>query len=140
MERSRSRSEFGARMLLAREDAGLTQQAVRDKLGVAQSTLSHLETGAKGSARTIDFARLYNVRPEWLSSGSGDMRPDPAIDSRAAMVVADMLQKAPLEDREIWLATFRRDLHRRSEAYSPEDLARFDAALQALGQAGKPLN
>lgn len=133
---ARNRSEFGARMLKAREGAGLTQQAVRDALGVAQSTLSHLETGAKGSARTIEFARLYAVRPEWLSSGTGEMKPADESDPRAAMVVADMLNKAPKEDRDIWFATILRDIHRNPDAYAPEDRARFEAALLAITGSG----
>ena len=134
---ARHRSEFGSRMLEAREAVGLTQQAVRDALGVAQSTLSHLETAAKGSARTIEFARLYEVRPEWLASGVGVMKAEePAPDPRAALVVADMLQNAPREDRDIWFATILRDIHRNPGAYSPEDRARFEAAVLALNQSG----
>jgi transcriptional regulator with XRE-family HTH domain len=68
---ARQRTEFGARMLKARKDSGLTQQQVEQKLGVSQSTLSELEGPAHGSTRVAEFAALYGVSPIWLSTGAG---------------------------------------------------------------------
>ena len=94
-----------------------------------------LESGAPRGVGPMLQRKLEAKYPGWVEPATTD-----ALDPRAAMVVADMLQKAPREDLDVWLATFERDLHRSSGAYSPEDLARFKAALRALGQAGKPLN
>lgn len=73
-----------------------------------------------------------------MTNWFADSVPDP----RATLVVADMLQKAPREDRDIWFATMLRDIHRNPDAYTPEDRARFEAALVALnqGSSGGALN
>lgn len=68
----RDRSEFGQRMLEARNRAGLTQKAVQAALDVAQGTLSDLEGAAKGSSKTAQFAALYGCDPIWLATGAGD--------------------------------------------------------------------
>lgn len=126
----KKRTDFGERMLKARKNANLTQLEVHDALGIAQSTLSHLEVAARGSAHTVEFARLYNVSPEWLSSGFGDL-DDPPSDLSATALVAGVLCKATKEDRAIWLATILRDM-RRSDAFTPSDIARFEAAIRVF--------
>lgn len=73
-KKSKDRTEFGQRMFSARDGAGLTQDFVCEQLGVAQSTLSGLETTAAGSTRVVEFAVLYNVSPLWLAVG--DRRDD----------------------------------------------------------------
>jgi transcriptional regulator with XRE-family HTH domain len=87
----RDRSEFAARMHAAREQAGLTQEQVRGKLGISQSTLSEAEgPSSAGSSYVVHFAKLYGVRPEWLAMGEGDMRSSEAVLPPEAMVGADL--------------------------------------------------
>jgi hypothetical protein len=52
------------------------------------------------------------------------------------LVIADLLRKAPVEDRHAWIAGMQRDLKRSAAEYSPDDLARFEAALRHLDEAG----
>jgi transcriptional regulator with XRE-family HTH domain len=65
----RERTPFGLRMLEARNAAGLTQKQVRDALGIAQSTLSELETEAHSSGYTSQLAALYKVDAHVLATG-----------------------------------------------------------------------
>ncbi len=87
------RTKFGARMLAAREQAGLTQLEVRSRLKVSQGTISELENSAQGSSRVAEFAALYKVDPVWLATGRGAMQPQ---------------KKAPVEPEESDYAAIRR--------------------------------
>jgi transcriptional regulator with XRE-family HTH domain len=54
---------LGARLAALRKEAGLSQQAVADQLGVAQQTLAHYEVGTARMPVSIvpTFARLYGI-------------------------------------------------------------------------------
>lgn len=55
------------RIRLARELAGMTQQAVASKLFLSQTTISQKERAGNVSAEEIAaFAKLYEVEEEWL--------------------------------------------------------------------------
>jgi len=41
---------------------------------MAQSSVNRLLSGANGSRKTVEIASVLGVRPEWLSTGSGEMR------------------------------------------------------------------
>jgi len=54
---------LGQRLAALRKEAGLSQQAVADQLGIAQQTLAHYEVGTARMPVSIvpAFARLYGV-------------------------------------------------------------------------------
>jgi len=54
---------LGQRLATLRREAGLSQQAVADQLGIAQQTLAHYEVGTARMPVSIvpAFARLYGV-------------------------------------------------------------------------------
>lgn len=58
-------------MLAAREAAGLTQEQVRKRIGIGQSTLADAESKALGSSWTAQLAGLYGVDALWLADGTG---------------------------------------------------------------------
>jgi len=66
----RGRSDFGKRLLAAREAAGLTQAAVCKALDISQGTLSQLEREALTSRYTTQLANLYGVDPYVLAEGT----------------------------------------------------------------------
>jgi transcriptional regulator with XRE-family HTH domain len=72
---TRERSPFGLRMFQARERAGLTQVDVCQRLEISQGTLSGLELSAASSGKVVEFAKLYDVDAEWLSTGRGIAPP-----------------------------------------------------------------
>jgi transcriptional regulator with XRE-family HTH domain len=50
--------------------AGLTQGALAKAVGMSQSSIWKLTSGAaSGSRRTVEIAKVLGVRPDWLASG-----------------------------------------------------------------------
>lgn len=63
------------RLKLARKEEGLSQKALGELIGVSQAAIQKIEVGkAKETTKILDLANALKVRPEWLSSGSGEMR------------------------------------------------------------------
>ncbi|KGM96156.1 helix-turn-helix transcriptional regulator (plasmid) [Clostridium botulinum] len=54
---------------------GLNQSAFAKSLGLSQNHISSIEKGVRGlTTRTInDICRIYNVNPNWLINGTGDI-------------------------------------------------------------------
>ncbi|MDE9545157.1 helix-turn-helix domain-containing protein [Xenorhabdus bovienii] len=60
------------RLKEAMADKGLTQSALAEKAGMAQSMIWKLLSGkATKTGKLVDLAKALGVRPEWLSDGSG---------------------------------------------------------------------
>lgn len=67
---------YGERLKAARLYAKLTQAELAERCGVAQPTISELETPkTNGSAYTTRFARACGVSPDWLADEIGEMTP-----------------------------------------------------------------
>lgn len=66
-------TEYGKRLRAARKFAGLTQEQLRDKTGIAQSTISSAERDGNGSAETPVYAKACGVSALWLATGEGNM-------------------------------------------------------------------
>lgn len=68
---------IGSRIKEARKAAGLTQKALAQKVGMAQATLSELETGeSQGTTLIASFAAALGVNALWLETGAGKMEPN----------------------------------------------------------------
>ena len=67
---------FSERLDRAMNEAGYTQGKLAKAVGMAQSSVNKLLNGASSSRKTVEIASVLNVRPEWLSTGSGPMRND----------------------------------------------------------------
>lgn len=72
-KRERERSEFGARLLLARTRAELTQPQLATAVGMSQSSLAEAEGVGKSSSFTVRIAERCGVSARWLECGDGDM-------------------------------------------------------------------
>ncbi|KMK17762.1 hypothetical protein ABW09_11995 [Pluralibacter gergoviae] len=69
------KTTLSERLKKARSDAGMTQKALGDAIGVSQAAIQKLETGkASQTTKVVEIAGALSVSPEWLSSGSGPMR------------------------------------------------------------------
>jgi len=54
------------------KDAGFTQASLAKAVGMSQSSIWKLTSGAaSGSRKTVELSRVLGVRPEWLSAGEG---------------------------------------------------------------------
>jgi phage repressor protein C with HTH and peptisase S24 domain len=66
---------IGSRIREARQAAGLTQKALAQKVGMAQGSLSALETGdSQGTTMIATMAAALGVSPLWLETGRGPMK------------------------------------------------------------------
>lgn len=64
---------FSERLAQAMENAGYTQGRLAKEVDMAQSSVNKLLKNAKGSRKTVEIASVLGVRPEWLSTGEGEM-------------------------------------------------------------------
>lgn len=66
---------IGSRIREARRAAKLTQKALAQKVGMAQASLSELETGeSQGTTMVASFAAALGVNALWLETGKGTMQ------------------------------------------------------------------
>lgn len=73
-------TDYGKRLKAARKSAKLTQAGLKDKTGIAQSTISSAEIGGSGSSETPVLAAALGVNALWLATGEG---PQHANESQA---------------------------------------------------------
>ncbi len=94
----RGNPEIAARLVFARKKAGLSQEALAERMGVNRKTIGHWET----SARAIDlqdaesFGRHTGVDALWLLRGDAAY---PESDPTIAPLVK-RVRELPLEERE----------------------------------------
>jgi len=68
------------RLNMAMAMIGITQGALAEASGVSQPTIWRLTKGkAEGSRKLVDIARALDVNVQWLASGEGEMRGEPAL-------------------------------------------------------------
>lgn len=65
-----SKNTFADRLREAMKASGFTQGSLAKMVGMSQSSIWKLTSGAaSGSRKTVELAKALNVRPEWLASG-----------------------------------------------------------------------
>ncbi|MDR2365837.1 MAG: helix-turn-helix transcriptional regulator [Zoogloeaceae bacterium] len=68
-------STFGQRLREARKEAGMTQLQLARLVGLAQATISNIESERnQGSVESTALARALRVLPDWLAEGRGPKR------------------------------------------------------------------
>ncbi|QKN82096.1 XRE family transcriptional regulator [Scandinavium goeteborgense] len=79
---------FAERLNAAMTAAGVSQGQLAEKVGISQPAIQKMTSGkTSGSRKMVEIANALGIRPEWLSSGSGEMRNDgqlPAIVTKSA--------------------------------------------------------
>lgn len=84
---------YSARLIEAMKEAGFTQASLAKAVGMSQSSIWKLTSGAaSGSRKTVELSRVLGVRPEWLSSGEGSKYPIENIGS------AQIVPREPAKD------------------------------------------
>jgi len=78
---------FSERLAHAMNVAGYTQARLAKDVGMAQSSVNKLLNGANSSRKTVEIASVLRVRPEWLSTGHGEMQETGAREATAIYLV-----------------------------------------------------
>lgn len=95
-------SDFGSRLKAAMADAGYTQKALAERIGLSDPYVSMLCSNKNNpSKRTIDsIADVLGVNSEWLLQGTGPKKPDLSREEEIAEIVAQILKDEPGSKRE----------------------------------------
>ena len=78
-----------------RKTLGLTQQEFAERIGITRNAVANYETGRNepiGSVLNLIYNE-YNVNPDWLRNGSGEMFIEPATFSLDEYAQANKLNK-----------------------------------------------
>ncbi|AYJ92030.1 helix-turn-helix transcriptional regulator [Klebsiella pneumoniae] len=93
------------RLNFAMHEMGMSQGQLAKAANMAQPTIWRITSGnAKGTTRIVDLANALGVRPEWLSDGSGPMKPSSAHQlpkDQEYVGVKTWDKSTPLEDDEV---------------------------------------
>lgn len=81
-----------------RKALGMTQQKFADAIGVKQNTVAQYEMGRNEPIDSVLnlICKEYNVNPDWLRNGSGEMFIDPATFSLDEYAQANKLNKTEI--------------------------------------------
>lgn len=75
---------FADRLNLAMRESGVNQPTLAEAIGIKQPSVWKMTTGKTQNPRKLlEISKVLNVRPEWLSSGEGPMRPDHTASSQS---------------------------------------------------------
>jgi len=87
---------IGSRIREARRAAKLTQKALAQKVGMAQASLSELETGeSQGTTMIASFASVLGINALWLETGKGSMNGAVRVDDENASTFIEESPKIP---------------------------------------------
>lgn len=81
-----------------RKVLGLTQQEFAERIGIKRNAVANYETGRNepiGSVVNL-ICKEYNVNPDWLSNGAGDMFVTPAAFSLDEYAAANSLNSVEI--------------------------------------------
>lgn len=89
----------GERVREARKKLGFTLEKFGERIGLKKNTMSAIETGRNSltDANIKAICREFNIREEWIRTGTGEMRIP--VENEAAAAVSDLVEKSnPLYD------------------------------------------
>lgn len=120
-----ARTDYGARLYKARKThAKISQQALAEDVGTAQSNIAELETSGQGSSFTPQFAKRLGVRVEWLATGEEPM-VKPSAESAAPSTPQDSNAEANNHELSVALQTVGRAIEKADAPTREDVLAMF---------------
>ena len=78
-------------------EVGLTMEKFGEKLGVTKATISRIENGTNNVTEQMftSICREFNVNPEWLRDGVGEMFLTISRNDQIASFIGDILRDEP---------------------------------------------
>ena len=107
---------FTDRLNTALDAAAISQAQLAEAVGISQPAIQKLTSGkAKSSRKVVEIAKALNVRPEWLSSGLGEMRDNSSERARDGIPASEATGRPikawdssdPLEDDEVEIPFYK---------------------------------
>lgn len=104
-----------ARLAAVREEKGLTQAQLGQKIGAGQSLISNLENGTNLSSTSLpEIAHALGVSAYWLKTGKGPKCDGRALTADEEIILAGFALLDP-ETKEDWLNSSKRRIARNSQ-------------------------
>lgn len=84
---------IGNRIKQIRVALGLTQDDIAQRIGVSRYNVSNIENERINATQRVidDIVMAYNVNPEWLETGQGEMFRDLSREEKIAAFVGEAL-------------------------------------------------
>lgn len=102
---------FSERLKSARDDAGITQEQLAERIKKGQSLIGNLESKARSSSSYIpEIAHALGVDAYWLKTGKGERSGSSRALSKDEQVLIDAFPHLEPGVREIWLSSARAKL------------------------------
>ena len=108
---------IGARIVAAREEAGLSQKELAKKLGITQPSLSDLERGESGAprARTLLAMRNAGISQDYIMDGRGPKLLRDIELRLADDTAASMLRELSDEEHEVFMEMLRATIRKKGK-------------------------
>lgn len=118
------------RVKMIREHFGMSQQKFADSLGIPRSNISMYETDREltPAVRSL-ICKTFDVNPEWLDTGAGDMFIEVDPEDDLMEWAADVLRDKP--------ESFRRRIVTALRVFSMEDWEEIEKLCDKLLEANK---
>lgn len=89
-----------------RKYLGLSMEKFGVRLGVTKMTISRIEGGVNNvtDQMFLSICREFNVNPEWLKNGTGEMFNQLSNDERLAKIVGNVLQSDDQFIKNVYIA------------------------------------
>lgn len=77
-----------------RKHLKLTTEAFSEKLGIASSTVTNIETGRRNPSNQLitSICREFNVNEQWLRTGEGEMFNDISREEEIAQFIGNLMK------------------------------------------------
>lgn len=114
-----------SRIVKVRQDAGMTQTAFADKIGLSKNYVWMIENGQRepGDRTISDICRIFGIREEWLRYGIEPMKAPRSEEEEIAEMVGAALTGS---------SKLKRAVVRMICSKSEEELAKLEAMLREL--------
>lgn len=122
-----TKNSFAARLRQAREEAGLNQEQLAERVGITQGQISKLELGIREeSTKTAEIAHELGVNAYWLATGNGNKK-GPTI-GPFELLIDDL----PEENRQLPLDLLRMQISANAMQIGPEKSAAYLRWIDAM--------